>query len=51
MAEHLCKLNLLPKDGFISGATPPNFKGGGTFPGRAMAKLTKSSSGKNKKQF
>ena len=39
IVEHLCNLNLLPKDGFLFSAIPPKFKGVGTFPVRAMAKL------------
>lgn len=42
IVEHLCNLYLLPKDGFIFSAIPPKFKGIGTFPVRAMAKLTKT---------
>lgn len=39
IVEHLCNLNLLPKEGFTFSAIPPKFKGVGTFPVRAMAKL------------
>jgi len=39
IVEHLCNLNLLPKDGFVFSAIPPKFKGVGTFPVRAMAKI------------
>lgn len=39
IVEHLCNLALLPKDGFTFSAIPPKFKGVGTFPVRAMAKL------------
>lgn len=39
IVEHLCNLHLLPKDGFTFSAIPPKFKGVGTFPVRAMAKL------------
>ncbi len=42
IVEHLCNLYLLPKDGFTFSAIPPKFKGVGTFPVRAMAKLTKT---------
>lgn len=42
IVEHLCNLNLLPKDGFTFSAIPPKFKGVGTFPVRAMAKLKKN---------
>jgi arylformamidase len=41
IVEHLCNLHLLPKDGFTFSAIPPKFKGVGTFPVRAMAKLPK----------
>lgn len=40
IVEHLCNLHLLPKDGFTFSAVPPKFKGVGTFPVRAMAKVT-----------
>lgn len=39
IVEHLCHLELLPDDGFTFSAVPPKFKGVGTFPVRAMAKL------------
>ncbi|MBS0591623.1 MAG: cyclase family protein [Proteobacteria bacterium] len=39
IVEHLCNLGALPDDGFTFSATPPKFKGVGTFPVRAMAKL------------
>ena len=39
IVEHLCNLNLLPKEGFTFSAVPPKFKGVGTFPVRAMAKI------------
>ncbi len=42
IVEHLCNLSLLPKDGFTFSAIPPKFKGVGTFPVRAMAKLKKN---------
>jgi kynurenine formamidase len=42
IVEHLCNLYLLPQDGFTFSAIPPKFKGVGTFPVRAMAKLTKT---------
>ncbi|ETZ23780.1 cyclase family protein [Pedobacter sp. V48] len=41
IVEHLCNLYLLPADGFTFSAIPPKFKGVGTFPVRAMAKLIK----------
>jgi len=39
IAEHLCNLSALPDDGFVFSAIPPKFKGVGTFPVRAMARL------------
>ena len=39
IVEHLCHLNLLPQAGFLFSAVPPKFKGVGTFPVRAMAKV------------
>lgn len=42
IVEHLCNLYLLPQDGFTFSAIPPKIKGVGTFPVRAMAKLTKA---------
>jgi len=39
IVEHLCNLNLLPDKGFSFYAVPPKFKGIGTFPVRAFAKL------------
>lgn len=39
IVEHLCNLNLLPNDDFAFSAIPPKFKGVGTFPVRAMARL------------
>lgn len=41
IVEHLCNLYSLPKDGFTFSAIPPKFKGVGTFPVRAMAKVAK----------
>ncbi|MFN8355844.1 MAG: cyclase family protein [Spirosomataceae bacterium] len=41
IVEHLCHLYLLPYEGFTFSAIPPKFKGVGTFPVRAMAKLPK----------
>jgi len=38
IVEHLCNLGALPNEGFAFSATPPKFKGAGTFPVRAMAK-------------
>jgi arylformamidase len=39
IVEHLCNLGELPANGFIFSAIPPKFKGVGTFPVRAMAKV------------
>ncbi len=39
IVEHLCQLRLLPDEGFIFSAIPPKFKGVGTFPVRAMARV------------
>lgn len=39
IVEHLCNLENLPQEGFTFSAIPPKFKGVGTFPVRAMAKL------------
>ena len=39
IVEHLCNLSSLPNEGFTFSAIPPKFKGVGTFPVRAMAKL------------
>jgi arylformamidase len=39
IVEHLCQLHLVPEDGFTFSAVPPKFKGVGTFPVRAMAKV------------
>jgi kynurenine formamidase len=39
IVEHLCNLYLLPQEGFTFSAVPPKFKGVGTFPVRAMAKI------------
>lgn len=41
IVEHMCNLYLLPDDGFTFSAIPPKFKGMGTFPVRAMAKVQK----------
>jgi len=40
IVEHLCNLGQLPSAGFKFSAIPPKFKGVGTFPVRAMAKVT-----------
>lgn len=42
IVEHLCNLHLLPAEGFTFSAIPPKFKGVGTFPVRAIAKLAKT---------
>jgi arylformamidase len=39
IVEHMCNLYLLPDEGFVFSAVPPKFKGVGTFPVRAMARL------------
>ncbi len=39
IVEHLCNLYLLPDSNFTFSAIPPKFKGVGTFPVRAMAKV------------
>lgn len=39
IVEHLCNLGTLPDKGFKFSAVPPKFKGVGTFPVRAMARL------------
>ncbi|MBS1605558.1 MAG: cyclase family protein [Bacteroidetes bacterium] len=39
IVEHLCNLQSLPDEEFIFSAIPPKFKGAGTFPVRAMARL------------
>ncbi len=43
IVEHVCNLELLPDEGFTFSAVPPKFKGVGTFPVRAMAKVRESS--------
>lgn len=45
IVEHLCNLDLLPKEGFTFSAIPPKFKGVGTFPVRAMAKVINRKAG------
>ncbi len=42
IVEHLCNLSAVPDENFIFSAIPPKFKGVGTFPVRAMAKLTQN---------
>ncbi len=39
IVEHLCNLGELPSSGYRFNAVPPKFKGAGTFPVRAYAKL------------
>lgn len=39
IVEHMCNLGALPDEGFTFNAVPPKFKGVGTFPVRAMARL------------
>lgn len=39
IVEHLCNLEQLPEEGFTFNAIPPKFKGVGTFPVRAMARI------------
>jgi kynurenine formamidase len=39
ISEHLCNLENLPDEGFTFTAVPPKFKGAGTFPVRAFAKI------------
>lgn len=43
IVEHLCNLGAIPDQNFIFSAIPPKFKGVGTFPVRAMARLLPSS--------
>lgn len=45
IVEHLCHLDLLPDEHFTFTAAPPKFKGVGTFPVRAFAKLKKDVAG------
>lgn len=39
IVEHLCRLEQLPDEGFTFSALPPKFKGAGTFPVRALARV------------
>jgi arylformamidase len=39
IVEHLCNLSVIPDENFIFSAIPPKFKGVGTFPVRAIARL------------
>jgi kynurenine formamidase len=42
IVEHLCNLSSISDEDFIFSAIPPKFKGVGTFPVRAMARLHRS---------
>jgi arylformamidase len=42
IVEHLCHLSAIPDENFIFNAIPPKFKGVGTFPVRAMARLNRN---------
>jgi kynurenine formamidase len=39
IVEHLCNLEAVPNEGFAFSAIPPKFKGVGTFPVRALARV------------
>ena len=39
IVEHLCNLDQLPDSGFSFTAAPPKFRGVGTFPVRAFARV------------
>jgi kynurenine formamidase len=39
IVEHMCNLDALPDKDFLFSAIPPKFKGVGTFPVRALAKM------------
>ncbi len=39
IVEHLCNLSAVPEEEFTFSAVPPKFKGVGTFPVRALAKI------------
>ncbi|MCE9647275.1 MAG: cyclase family protein [Chloroflexi bacterium] len=39
IVEHLCNLSSIPEQGFTFNAVPPKFKGAGTFPVRAFARI------------
>ena len=45
IVEHLCNLGMLPDSGYRFNAVPPKFKGAGTFPVRAYAKVETKGSG------
>jgi arylformamidase len=42
IVEHLCNLSAITDENFIFNAIPPKFKGVGTFPVRAMARLLRN---------
>ena len=42
IVEHMCNLDKLPESGYTFSAVPPKFKGVGTFPVRAFAKIKKN---------
>jgi kynurenine formamidase len=42
IVEHLCELHRLPEEGFTFSAIAPKFRGVGTFPVRALAKLPRT---------
>ena len=39
IVEHMCNLGALPDNGIVFSAVPPKFKGVGTFPVRAFARI------------
>jgi arylformamidase len=39
IVEHLCNLDEVPRGKFVFNAVPPRFKGVGTFPVRAYARM------------
>ncbi len=39
IVEHMCNMEALPTEGFVFSAVPPKFKGVGTFPVRAFARI------------
>ena len=41
IVEHLCNLKALPDEGFLFSAIPPKVRGMGTFPVRAMGKISR----------
>jgi len=41
IVEHMCNLDALPEKGFKFSAVPPKFKGVGTFPVRAFARISR----------